>query len=60
MSSGIKSKLNKVLEVICILLFVFITCVGTYQIVVRYVFNSPSTISEELLACSYCSRISFW
>lgn len=53
MSSGIKSKLNKVLEVICILLFVFITCVGTYQIVVRYVFNSPSTISEELLTYSF-------
>ncbi len=51
--SGIKNKLNKILEVICIILFIFITCVGTYQIVVRYVFNSPSTISEELLTYSF-------
>lgn len=51
--SNIKNMLTKILEIICIVLFVFITCVGTYQIVVRYVFNSPSTISEELLTYSF-------
>lgn len=28
-------------------------CVGTYQIVTRYFFNSPSTVSEELLTYSF-------
>lgn len=45
--------LNKCLEVICVALFVFITIIGTYQIVTRYVFNSPSTVSEELLTYSF-------
>lgn len=50
---NLKNALNKVLEVICIVLFAFITIVGTYQIVTRYVFNAPSTISEELLTFSF-------
>ncbi len=48
-----KIKLTKALEVICISLFVFITIIGLYQIITRYVFNSPSTISEELLTFSF-------
>lgn len=51
--TGIKNLFNKVLEFICSALFVFITCVGTYQIVVRYIFNNPSTVSEELLTYSF-------
>lgn len=47
--SILKNALNKILEVVCSVLFAFITIVGTYQIVSRYVFNAPSTISEELL-----------
>lgn len=27
--------------------------IGTYQILVRYIFNSPSTVSEELLTYSF-------
>ena len=46
--SNLKNIMNKVLETICVFIFAFITIVGTYQIVVRYVFNSPSTVSEEL------------
>lgn len=46
---SLKKKLTKILEVICISLFVFITIIGLYQIITRYVFNAPSTISEELL-----------
>ena len=51
--TNIKKLMNKILEFICSVLFVFITCVGTYQIVVRYVFNNPSTVSEELLTYSF-------
>lgn len=50
---SLKIKLTKVLEVICISLFIFITIIGLYQIITRYVFNSPSTISEELLTFSF-------
>lgn len=50
---NLKMKLNKVLETICVSLFVFITLIGTYQIITRYVFNSPSTVSEELLTFSF-------
>ncbi len=45
--------LNKVLEFVCVFIFAFITIIGTYQIVTRYVFNSPSTVSEELLTYSF-------
>lgn len=44
---------NKCLEVICIFIFAFIVVVGSYQIITRYVFNSPSTTSEELLTYSF-------
>lgn len=50
---NIKNVMNKVLETVCVFIFAFITIVGTYQIVVRYVFNSPSTVSEELLTYSF-------
>lgn len=50
---ALKNKLTKGLEIICIALFAFITLVGLYQIITRYVFNAPSTISEELLTYSF-------
>ena len=50
---NLKIKLTKTLEVICISLFVFITIIGLYQIITRYVFNSPSTVSEELLTFAF-------
>lgn len=37
----------------CVFLFMMMTVVGTYQIVTRYFFNSPSTISEELITYSF-------
>lgn len=49
---SIKNFLSSILSWICIIIFAFMTLLGTYQIVTRYVFNSPSTISEELL--TYC------
>lgn len=48
-----KNILIKILEVVCVIMFIFITIVGTYQIVTRFVFNSPSTVSEELLTYSF-------
>lgn len=51
--ASLKNKMIKVLEVLCIAIFAFITCVGTYQIITRYVFNAPSTVSEELLTFSF-------
>lgn len=51
--SKLKKFLDKSLEIICIALFVFITMIGSYQIITRYVFNSPSTVSEELLTFSF-------
>lgn len=49
----IRNILDKTLEVACVAIFVFITFVGLYQIITRYIFNSPSTISEELLIFSF-------
>ncbi|WP_125153551.1 TRAP transporter small permease [Clostridium rectalis] len=50
---SLKRKIDKILEIVCIFLFAFITIVGTYQIITRYVFNAPSTVSEELLTFSF-------
>ena len=43
----------KVIGVCIIALFAFMTLIGTYQIVTRYFFNRPSTVSEELLTYSF-------
>lgn len=50
---AIRQVLNKGLIVFCVFLFMMMTVVGTYQIVTRYFFNSPSTISEELITYSF-------
>lgn len=49
----IRCILDKVIMSICVFLFMLMTVVGTYQITTRYVFKSPSTISEELIAYSF-------
>ncbi len=49
----IKEGCLTLLSWICIIIFAFMTLLGFYQIVTRYVFNSPSTISEELLTYSF-------
>lgn len=50
-------KIRKVIDIVlssaCALVFALMVVVGTYQIVVRYFFNSPSTVSEELLTYSF-------
>lgn len=45
--------IDKIILNICVALFIFMTCIGTYQITSRYVFKSPSTISEELISYSF-------
>lgn len=50
---GIRKGLDRLILFICVVLFMLMTVVGTYQILVRYVFKSPSTISEELISYSF-------
>ena len=54
-------KIRKVIDVVlssaCAIVFAVMVIVGTYQIVVRYFFNSPSTVSEELLTYSFSKEI---
>lgn len=51
------NRLRKVLDNglmgVCVFLFMFMTIMGTYQIVSRYIFKSPSTISEEMISYSF-------
>lgn len=49
----IRTVIDKVLSTLCVVIFAFMVCIGTYQIVIRYFFNSPSTVSEELLTYSF-------
>lgn len=49
----LKNGCLSLLSWICIVIFAFMTILGFYQIVTRYIFNSPSTISEELLTYSF-------
>lgn len=44
-----KEILDRIVEMVCIFLFAIMVIVGVYQIVTRYFFNAPSTVSEELL-----------
>lgn len=49
----IRTGIDKFLEVICAFLFGAMVVICTYQVVVRYFFNSPSTVSEELLTYTF-------
>lgn len=50
---GIRKGIDVVLSYACAIVFALMVVVGTYQIVTRYFFNSPSTVSEELLTYSF-------
>lgn len=45
--------IDVILSTACAIVFGVMVIVGTYQIVVRYFFNNPSTVSEELLTYSF-------
>lgn len=49
----LRNIIDTVLGWACVLVFALMVIVGTYQIVVRYFFNNPSTVSEELLTYSF-------
>lgn len=48
-TNKIRAVIDRILGSVNVLLFVCMTVTGTYQILVRYLFNRPSTVSEELL-----------
>lgn len=47
-----KKKLDKVIEGFIVVLLTIMVIIALWQVASRYVFNSPSTVSEELLR--YC------
>ena len=49
----IRKGMNLVVSTICIVLFAVMVVVGTYQIITRFIFNNPSTVSEELLTYTF-------
>ena len=49
----LRSIIDKLLEIVCAFLFGAMVVICTYQVVTRYFFNSPSTVSEELLTYSF-------
>lgn len=50
---AVRKVLNSILTVAIVVLFAAMVIIGTYQIVTRYFFNKPSTVSEELLTYSF-------
>jgi TRAP-type C4-dicarboxylate transport system permease small subunit len=50
---SVRKGIDRVLSFACALIFAAMVVIGTYQIVTRFVFNSPSTVSEELLTYSF-------
>ena len=50
--SGLKKILDKCIEKFIVIILTVMVFVALWQVASRYVFNSPSTISEELLR--YC------
>lgn len=49
----VRKIMDKTIVGFCVILFMLMTIVGTYQIVTRYFFNSPSTYSEEFITYSF-------
>lgn len=50
---ALRKVLDKSIMSFCVFLFMIMTVIGSYQIITRYFFNSPSTISEELITYSF-------
>ena len=45
--------MDQILSAVCAIMFSFMTVIAVYQVVTRYVFNNPSSFSEELLTYSF-------
>jgi len=50
---NIRKGIDLVLSSACAVIFAAMVVIGTYQIVTRFIFRSPSTVSEELLTYSF-------
>lgn len=53
MLHSVRKGIDLVLSFASAVIFGAMVVIGTYQIVTRFVFNSPSTVSEELLTYSF-------
>lgn len=49
----IRKGIDMILSSACAFIFAAMVVIGTYQIVTRFIFRRPSTISEELLTYSF-------
>lgn len=49
----VKSYLGKALGCACVVLLAFMSCLAVYQVLARYVFQAPSTMSEDILSYSF-------
>ena len=49
----VRAGIMRILGIVIICLFAMMTVIGSDQIVTRYFFNRPSTVSEELLTYSF-------
>lgn len=50
---NLKKYMDRIIMGICVILFIFMLIMGSYQIISRYVLKDPSTISEELVTYSF-------
>lgn len=50
---ALRKLMDSIVMTICVVLFIEMTIVGTYQICTRYFFNDPSTVSEEIVTYSF-------
>ncbi|SCH90768.1 MULTISPECIES: TRAP transporter small permease [unclassified Romboutsia] len=46
---ALRKGLDKILEVVCCILLSLMTIFATWQVASRYIFNKPSTVTEELV-----------
>ena len=51
--NSIRKILDKILEVACILIFGIMTILVVYQVVTRYVFQSPRACLKNILNCLF-------
>lgn len=50
---NIRKMIDVILSSACAVIFAAMVVIGTYQIVTRFIFKNPSTVSEELLTYSF-------
>jgi TRAP-type C4-dicarboxylate transport system permease small subunit len=49
----VKTLLDKVIATLCVIIFIAMVLLTTFQVISRYVFNSPSSVSEILTRYSF-------